>query len=75
MPGLESYLQLLDLLEPLELLDLRLQLRVADAEMLTPGFGELQGRTACQGWDEAQHNAAKRIRSPAPLTFPFTHLC
>lgn len=50
-----------------------LQLCVTDAEMLTPGFGELQGRTACQGLNEAQHNAAKRIRSQTPLTFPFTH--
>lgn len=41
--------------------------------MLTPGFGELQGRTACQGLNEAQHNAVKRIRSQTPLTFPFTH--
>lgn len=39
--------------------------------MLTPAFGELQGRGASQGWNEAQHYGAKRIRSPTPLTFPF----
>lgn len=50
-----------------------LQLCVTDAEMLTPDFGELQGRTACQGLNEAQHNVVKRIRSQTPLTFPFTH--
>lgn len=48
-----------------------LQLCATDAEMLTPAFGELQGRGASQGWNEAQHYGAKRIRSPTPLTFPF----
>lgn len=51
-----------------------LQLRATDAEMLTPVFGELQGRTACQDLNGAQHNAAKRIMSAkTPLTFPFSH--
>lgn len=50
-----------------------LQLCVTDAEMLTPGFGELQVRTACQGLNEAQHNAAKRIGNRTPFAFPFTH--
>lgn len=36
-----------------------LQLRAADAEMLTPAFGELQVRAAHQNLDGAQHNAAK----------------
>lgn len=36
-----------------------LQLRAADAEMLIPAFGELQGRAARQDLDGAQHNAAK----------------
>lgn len=49
------------------------QLCVTGAEMLTPDFGELQGRTACQGLSEAQHNAANRIRSRTSLTFSFTH--
>lgn len=41
-------------------------------EMLTPAFGQLQGRSACRGFVGAQHNAAKRIRSgETPLTFPF----
>lgn len=50
-----------------------LQLCVTDAEMLTPGFGELQVRISCQGLNGSQHNAAKRIKSQTPLTLPFTH--
>lgn len=52
---------------------LLLQLCATDAEMLTPVFGELQGRTAWQGLYEAQHNATKRISSQTPFTFPLTH--